>query len=634
MHKPPVSPYKRLFSNILFITSSLVCTNLLAQSSPIGENSCTVTPTAPGESPVCTCEPLPPTPTTPSLPLCDANGVPIGSGPSEGPTGPTEGPTSPTEGPTGPTEGPTGPTSPSEGPTSEPTGGSGTDDGPLGADNDAPPGANEDTPPAEEPSDASSSPPDEPDAQPPISSGGPDATPSAPDVPVADPTTPTTPTEETINSVEQSFTEDFSSNEISLTRFAEPELPLPNSSVTVEDEKLVLASRSTDSTPVIAMLSTRESDNMIPVMAETLAATIVANPIIESTDSVVKIYLGSNLYNDSFDENWNLLEGDVNAQVGLRYTGGIGWSAFCEFSRLDNDLGTERTVLSTFSFSDTPQPNIPYRVLIQQRANNIVCSFDGVEHTFAPGGNQFSPWSEVATMRISTVNNDAIATFDDLDFQFTTAESLLDLQSDNDSESASEDIPPPLEDDSSIPQASDETTPSTPDLIYAETYSSHTIEIFWGRSQNASGVVYELSRDGSVIATLDAISHVDDNLLPGQTYEYRLRAISNSGVRSTNTAIAIASTFPEPKHPDPPGSVNVQRIGPSTVEVSWTRTGNKIVENYIVEKNGNPIASGDFLSVIDDDSLSTEEFFYEVFAVDSDGNRSAGSGKIFLGRSN
>ena len=59
--------------------------------------------------------------------------------------------------------------------------------------------------------------------------------------------------------------------------------------------------------------------------------------------------------------------------------------------------------------------------------------------------------------------------------------------------------------------------------LLATVYSSSAAEIFWERS-STPGTIYEVERDGVVIAKTDGISYYDDTLSAGVTYQYRVIA--------------------------------------------------------------------------------------------------------------
>lgn len=80
-----------------------------------------------------------------------------------------------------------------------------------------------------------------------------------------------------------------------------------------------------------------------------------------------------------------------------------------------------------------------------------------------------------------------------------------------------------------------------PTGIRATVYSSTAAELFWDRPAE-SGVIYEISRDGVVIAMTQGISFFDNTLSPGTSYEYRVVAIFSDGTRSDDFAQASLST--------------------------------------------------------------------------------------------
>ena len=77
--------------------------------------------------------------------------------------------------------------------------------------------------------------------------------------------------------------------------------------------------------------------------------------------------------------------------------------------------------------------------------------------------------------------------------------------------------------------------------LLATVYSSSAAEIFWERSPTP-GTIYEVERDGVVIAKTDGISYYDDTLSAGVTYQYRVIATDAGGNRSEDPALTTMLT--------------------------------------------------------------------------------------------
>ena len=74
-------------------------------------------------------------------------------------------------------------------------------------------------------------------------------------------------------------------------------------------------------------------------------------------------------------------------------------------------------------------------------------------------------------------------------------------------------------------------------------YSSSSLEIFWDRASSTDSFVteYEISRNGNVVATLDALSFLDDSLDDDTEYQYEVRAIDANGVRGPSAMVSVST---------------------------------------------------------------------------------------------
>lgn len=92
----------------------------------------------------------------------------------------------------------------------------------------------------------------------------------------------------------------------------------------------------------------------------------------------------------------------------------------------------------------------------------------------------------------------------------------------------------------------DADTGEGPDAVTGLTgiaYSSSSLEIFWDRASSTDSFVteYEISRDGSLVATLDALSFVDDSLDDDTEYQYEVRAVDANGVRGPSAMVSVST---------------------------------------------------------------------------------------------
>lgn len=84
--------------------------------------------------------------------------------------------------------------------------------------------------------------------------------------------------------------------------------------------------------------------------------------------------------------------------------------------------------------------------------------------------------------------------------------------------------------------------PTAPNGLTVEVYSSSALELFWDRSEAFTAIeVYEVSRDGFVIATSNGISFFHANLQAMTTYNFNVVAIDIFGQRSNPTSVELTT---------------------------------------------------------------------------------------------
>ena len=90
----------------------------------------------------------------------------------------------------------------------------------------------------------------------------------------------------------------------------------------------------------------------------------------------------------------------------------------------------------------------------------------------------------------------------------------------------------------------DTTPPTVPGTPTGEAISETEISVSWAASSDEAGVVdlYELRRNGAVIATLNDTSYEDSGLSTATAYEYTVRARDNSGNWSALSGIGFIET--------------------------------------------------------------------------------------------
>ena len=72
------------------------------------------------------------------------------------------------------------------------------------------------------------------------------------------------------------------------------------------------------------------------------------------------------------------------------------------------------------------------------------------------------------------------------------------------------------------------------------------MEILWPRAESGDSFVseYVVYRDGELIATVDALSLIDEGLVPGTTYTYAVRSSTSGGRIVSEGSVTTMVTTP------------------------------------------------------------------------------------------
>ncbi|MFK7889791.1 MAG: PQQ-dependent sugar dehydrogenase [Granulosicoccus sp.] len=173
------------------------------------------------------------------------------------------------------------------------------------------------------------------------------------------------------------------------------------------------------------------------------------------------------------------------------------------------------------------------------------------------------------------------------------------------------------------------TAPTTPRNLRHEVYSATTAELFWDRSTDDGFVQgYEIIRNGESLGIVDALSQLQEGLDTAITYIYQVTAIDTDGNRSETATITVSTSDggdspPTGTAPSIPGNLRHEVYSSTTAELFWDRsTSDGLVQGYEIFRNGESLGVFDALSQLQDDLNPAVVYTYQVFAIDSDGNRS------------
>ncbi|MGQ7846381.1 hypothetical protein ACUNV4_18015 [Granulosicoccus sp. 3-233] len=134
-------------------------------------------------------------------------------------------------------------------------------------------------------------------------------------------------------------------------------------------------------------------------------------------------------------------------------------------------------------------------------------------------------------------------------------------------------------------------------LRYA-VYSHTAAELFWDRASTDNGHVsgYEITRNGEVLDTRDALSLFIADLQPGTANEFTIASISSSGERSSSVSASIDTGSATPPFNSAalaaPGGLRSSRYSSQAFELFWDRVQGQAYQ-YDVEINGEAVGSTD-----------------------------------------
>ena len=143
----------------------------------------------------------------------------------------------------------------------------------------------------------------------------------------------------------------------------------------------------------------------------------------------------------------------------------------------------------------------------------------------------------------------------------------------------------------------------------------------------ASGpvAVYEVLRDGSVVATTTELRHDDTGLVPDVLYRYQVRALDESGQPGPLSEEVLVRPPAEPdlEAPTAPSQLQIPELTPDKVRLTWQPSDDNVgVAVYQVWRDGVVLGTtdGDIHSFTDATVTAGKSYVYSVVAADAAGN--------------
>lgn len=188
--------------------------------------------------------------------------------------------------------------------------------------------------------------------------------------------------------------------------------------------------------------------------------------------------------------------------------------------------------------------------------------------------------------------------------------------------------------------------PVGPATLSAVAQSTSQIKLSWpAATDDAPGLSYVVTRNGSKIYSGTNLSYSDTGLSASTTYNYQVTAV-DVGFLTSGGATASARTLDNPLPPadtTPPSaptnvkaslSFNATRFAYDN-NLSWaasTDTGGSGMKDYLVRRNGSDLGATSTTKFTDSSVVANTVYNYEVFARDQAGNVSVPGAARLVGR--
>ncbi len=174
---------------------------------------------------------------------------------------------------------------------------------------------------------------------------------------------------------------------------------------------------------------------------------------------------------------------------------------------------------------------------------------------------------------------------------------------------------------------------AAPTGLKASVYSATSAEIMWTRP-TTFGLSYEVSRNGTVMATTTGISYYDNTLTAGTAYTYKVVAINRSGNRSPAASVSVntstgstgggGTVTPPTSTLAAPTGLKASVYSATSAEIMWTRP-TTVGLSYEVSRNGSVVTTTTGISYYDKSLTPATSYTYKVVAIDRNTNRSSPS---------
>ncbi len=135
---------------------------------------------------------------------------------------------------------------------------------------------------------------------------------------------------------------------------------------------------------------------------------------------------------------------------------------------------------------------------------------------------------------------------------------------------------------------SDNSAPSVPEGLKAVTATETEINLAWSPStDNLKVKGYEIYMDGVKKSKISKPEYTCKGLIPGKSYEFRIKALDSTGNSSALSKPLKTATVSDTKAPAAPANLKVKSVKGSSVALEWiASTDNVKVKGYRIYCNG------------------------------------------------
>lgn len=177
----------------------------------------------------------------------------------------------------------------------------------------------------------------------------------------------------------------------------------------------------------------------------------------------------------------------------------------------------------------------------------------------------------------------------------------------------------------------DVNAPTAPTALTATAESYNKVTLNWGASNDTNLAYYQILRNQTVVATVDAntLSYSDVTVAAETTYTYAVQAVDSADNTSglSNSVTVTTPPIPDTTAPTTPTGLKVFIASPTDIRLTWqSSTDNKAVTGYQIIRDGWNLTTTTTTNYTDTRMGTGKTHTYKIYAYDAAGNQSASIG--------